>query len=627
MIRMSLFSRARSTSLATTLRSAPLATMMRRDAHLVGLRRRRRRRTEPAVKESAVPRRKHTGGTNGGGWRQGRQLAAALAGTSGAGTAVRGAHRDRHRRHRGRGTATGTGGGAGTSCHGHRRRRRAPAAPPAPAAPRAPAPAAPAGSAAPPVRPNGTACTLSRHRPRRLHQRHLQRLHRRQRLLGDRRLRHRLHLSVGNWRLRPGHLSQQRRLQREDLQRSHTCTACTTAADCSAAYGTGYICQTATGTCVAGHLRHERRLRHRPDLQRQLAQCVELRHQRRRLRHRLRHRLHLRLRRCVTGTCHTGADCTTTAGQICNASHTCANCTDDDDELPDQLHRRPHLRRHHLRRRATAGATPTAATARSASTTAASTARSDTELRLGPGLPLGRLHDGQLPRRDRLHTTRPRSAPTTAAAPAPSTATASPPAPTARTTSAAPVSCIAGNCRVEGRLRRDRPDLRRADAALLRRLRRATPTPTARPSTAPTTSASAASASPATATHSTGCATGQVCDLAAHSCAGCGSGRAVRRDLPGRLRHGSTYICQSERLHHRQVPHRRRAATTRRKVCNSLTCGMCSTNADCTNAYGANHVCSGGACVSGNCNSSADCGSNQLCVEPHLRRLHGRRDR
>src|SRR5204863_6646375 len=49
-------------------------------------------------------------------------------------------------------------------------------------------------------------------------------------------------------------------------------------------------------------------------------------------------------------------------------------------------------------------------------------------------------------------------------------------------------------------------------------------------------------------------------------------------------------------------------------ICSSFTCGMCATTTDCTNAYGANHVCSGGACVSGNCNSSADCaGNNQLC--------------
>src|SRR4029077_15024814 len=36
---------------------------------------------------------------------------------------------------------------------------------------------------------------------------------------------------------------------------NHTCTACTTASDCSAttAYGTGYVCQTGSGTCVQGN--------------------------------------------------------------------------------------------------------------------------------------------------------------------------------------------------------------------------------------------------------------------------------------------------------------------------------------------------------------------------------------
>ena len=43
------------------------------------------------------------------------------------------------------------------------------------------------------------------------------------------------------------------------------------------------------------------------------------------------------------------------------------------------------------------------------------------------------------------------------------------------------------------------------------------------------------------------------------------------------------------------------------KVCAANTCSGCSTTADCTGAYGANHVCSGTSCVSGNCLTTVDC--------------------
>ena len=113
--------------------------------------------------------------------------------------------------------------------------------------------------------------------------------------------------------------------------------------------------------------------------------------------------------------------------------------------------------------------------------------------------------------------------------------------------------------------------------------------------------------------NSSTCGTGQVCDLSSHTCTGCGSGAAGDTTCQGDAKYGSTYICQANAC---IVGNCHTAATCNNtaQVCNSFTCGMCSTNADCTNAYGANHVCSGGSCVSGNCNNSGQCGGNQLCI-------------
>ena len=64
------------------------------------------------------------------------------------------------------------------------------------------------------------------------------------------------------------------------------------------------------------------------NLQRQL-DLRELRDQRRRLRDRLRHRVHLRLGRLRDRDLPQRRELHRHPGQICNASHTCANCTDD----------------------------------------------------------------------------------------------------------------------------------------------------------------------------------------------------------------------------------------------------------------------------------------------------------
>ena len=48
------------------------------------------------------------------------------------------------------------------------------------------------------------------------------------------------------------------------------------------------------------------------------------------------------------------------------------------------------------------------------------------------------------------------------------------------------------------------------------------------------------------------------------------------------------------------------------KVCVNNTCGVCTSNNDCTAAYGTNHVCHNGSCIGGNCLAKGDCASSGL---------------
>ena len=110
---------------------------------------------------------------------------------------------------------------------------------------------------------------------------------------------------------------------------------------------------------------------------------------------------------------------------------------------------------------------------------------------------------------------------------------------------------------------------------------------------------------------------GQVCNLATHTCEGCGSGAATRLRRRRQLRRRTTSArptpaspatatspadCNNtaqdlQQLHLRHVQHERGLHRRLRREPRLL----------------------GGACVSGNCNSSAECGSNQLCVSHALR--------
>jgi hypothetical protein len=103
---------------------------------------------------------------------------------------------------------------------------------------------------------------------------------------------------------------------------------------------------------------------------------------------------------------------------------------------------------------------------------------------------------------------------------------------------------------------------------------------------------------------------GQVCNLANHACEGC----TTDAQCSDAANYGPSHICQNNACIQGNC-HAAADCNNPAQVCNGNTCGMCTTNAQCTAAYGANHVCSsGGACVSGNCNNSAECGNNQVCL-------------
>ena len=115
--------------------------------------------------------------------------------------------------------------------------------------------------------------------------------------------------------------------------------------------------------------------------------------------------------------------------------------------------------------------------------------------------------------------------------------------------------------------------------------------------------------------HSTAnCSNGQICNLTTHTCQACGAGAAGDAQCADVANYGANHICETGACRTGNCHTAGDCTGNSTQICTNFTCGMCSTNTDCTTAYGANHVCSGGACTSGNCNTSADCaGSNQVC--------------
>jgi hypothetical protein len=390
---------------------------------------------------------------------------------------------------------------------------------------------------------------------------------------------------------------------------SHTCAACATAGDCSTAYGTGYVCQTATGTCVQGTCGSNADCSN-GGICNSSSTCVSCGTSDPACVTAYGTGFICVSGGCVTGTCHTGADCTTTPGQICNASHTCASCTDD---------------------------------------TGCQASYTDGRICVGTSCVIGNCHDntgcsnGQICTNNTcVNCTADNQCASgqiclaSGACTAGNCHTAADCNDTTKVCTANSCStcttnsdctsayggnhvcnngaCTAGNC------------LTTTDCATSGLI-----CGSVTAFTCGTCGSGGAGDNACTTAYgaghicnggvcvtgschdSTGCSAGQVCDPTAHTCGGCGSGSAGDTACKNDGHYGSAYICQANACISGNC-HVATDCNNTAEVCNSFTCGMCSVTADCTTAYGTNHVCSGGACVSGNCNTAADCGGEQVCV-------------
>ena len=266
------------------------------------------------------------------------------------------------------------------------------------------------------------------------------------------------------------------------------------------------------------------------------------------------------------GSCHNNTECSARPGlqrqpRLRGAAPPTASCGTGkicdgsgardlrDRRLPRQqrLQQRPGLRQQHLR--GLHGGQP---------------------VRDGPALSVGRLRDGQLPRRQ--PTAPPaRSAPTTTAPRAPRTASASSGYGADHLCNGSG-ACIAGNCRAAGQCT----------------------------------------------------ATNQVCNTTSLLC------ERVHRRRPVRDRIQQHPHLHQQRLRRRQLPHDRGELHLGRpglqprqpRVRGLHARSQCSDAAN----YGPNHICQNNACITGNCHAAADCNNPaQICNEQHLRHVHHER--
>ena len=317
---------------------------------------------------------------------------------------------------------------------------------------------------------------------------------------------------------------------------------------------------------------------------------------------------------CVTGTCHKGADCTTTAGQICNASHTCANCTNGDDST---------CQASYTDGRICVGTTCIVGNCRSNANCSngqictnnncvdctADTDCATGQVCISGGCTTGNCHVAA----DCNDTTKVCTNNSCSACTSNADCTATAAYGTNHVCSAG--SCKAGNCLVKGdcaatgticgsqtpftcgactganadadcasRIRR-RPHLQRRRLRLrhLPRQRRLRHWPGLR-------------------------------SVVAHL-HGMRQRSRGRHHLPGRRQVRVDLHLPGQCLHRRQLPHGRQlqqhGAGLQQLHLRHLQHERGLLERD---AYGANHVCSGGACISGTCNNSAECGNNQLCI-------------
>jgi len=106
------------------------------------------------------------------------------------------------------------------------------------------------------------------------------------------------------------------------------------------------------------------------------------------------------------------------------------------------------------------------------------------------------------------------------------------------------------------------------------------------------------------------CAAGQVCDVTSHMCGTCPTDAAcVSAYGAGHLCVGGQCVAGECRTSNDC------AGTEAGEICNATTytCHTCASDPDCVSAYGTNHLCIGGTCVSGTCHSTSQCGGGEIC--------------
>jgi hypothetical protein len=402
---------------------------------------------------------------------------------------------------------------------------------------------------------------------------------------------------------------------------SHTCVACAINADCQASYGAGYVCQPATGTCVQGACGTNADCAGTGQICNGSNQCVSCGTSDPACVSAYGNGRICVAGNCVTGTCHNGTDCSSTQ-QICSAtSHTCVDCTDDNScqtsyNAPNYLcivgttnncvvgtcrtnancsngeicvnnacvHCTNDASCGTGQVCLTTGCTPGNCQAASDCVTAGltgdvckanncSACASDGDcLATGTGYGANHLCQGN------------------------------------------PGTCVSGNCRAKG------------DCTATNQVCNTTSMfcdPCAADGDCTNEYGAAhlcfsgvcAAGNCKTTAGTDPCTGGQICGATtAFFCGAC----STDAQCANASNYGPGFYCQSGSCTAGQC----RISTdcsagNAGKLCNaSLACVACGTNADCVNdpSYGANHVCVGGACISGSCATSADCtGNNQLC--------------
>ncbi len=101
------------------------------------------------------------------------------------------------------------------------------------------------------------------------------------------------------------------------------------------------------------------------------------------------------------------------------------------------------------------------------------------------------------------------------------------------------------------------------------------------------------------------CLNGQVCDGASHTCVVCPSDGACRSGYgPQHVCVGGACIsgdCQTY------------LDCSNGKLCINNFCTMCTTDASCMSVYGQDHICVSGGCVAGECQKATDCMNGKIC--------------